>query len=296
MPNTALYVFIATHERPALLRRTLDSLAQCTQPETYQATIVVENGSKSGTEAIVKEHAETLNARYMYTPRGNKSHALNVALQHIDEGLIYFTDDDVRFHPDVLVRYAEAAQDSQGKGYFGGPTDVDYEEPPPEWLVPSLPQSAVGWNAKSDWDYALGFNWAVFAEDLKRLGGFNENRGPGTGNVGQETEMQMRLQEGGIALRFVPGARVWHYIPEQRCNPRWLLRRYYRMGKGSVQEGWGVSGRWLGFNSWVWMELGRRVRRVASTLLSPDRKERFKAKRKLAYFLGKMRGFWQLNQ
>lgn len=285
------YVVIATHGRPDLLERTLDSLAQCTQPDGYRATIVVENGSQAEAKETVNRHADALQARYRYTPRGNKSHALNMALQEIDEGLIFFTDDDVRFHPEVLVRYAEAAEGLDEGVYFGGPTDVDYEEAPPDWLVSSLPHSATGWDRDSEWEYALGCNWAAFAQDIKRLGGFNENRGPGTGNVGQETDMQQRLSEAGVDMQFVPGARVWHYVPQERCNPWWLLRRYYRMGKGSVEKGWEVSGRWFGFNSWVWLELGRRVRRVLKTAWASDREKRFKAKRKLAYFLGKMQGF-----
>lgn len=291
-----LYVVIATHERPDLLKRTLDSLAKCTLPEGYQSTIVVENGSKAGAEEIVNAHAQTLNARYLYTPRGNKSHALNVALQEIENGLVLFTDDDVRLHPEVLVRYAEAAKGVDEGVYFGGPTDVDHEKEPPNWLVSSLPHSAVGWNRDSEWEYALGFNWAAFAPDLKRLDGFDEDRGPGTGTVGQETDMQQRLVEAGVEMRFVPGGLVWHYVPEERCNPWWLLRRYYRMGKGSVEEGWEVSGRWFGFNSWVWVELGRRVARAVRTVWDSDRETRFKAKRRLAYFLGKMQGFREFNR
>lgn len=145
----------------------------------------------------MKVYEDTLNAKYLYTPRGNKSHALNRALEIIGEGLVFFTDDDVRVHPEVLVRYSKAAQ-GVGKGsYFGGPTNVDYQESPPDWLLPSLPASAVGWDQNSDWHYALGFNWAAFVEDIRSCGGFDEERGPGSGNVGQETDMQKRLDKSG---------------------------------------------------------------------------------------------------
>lgn len=86
-------------------------------------------------------------------------------------------------------------------------------------------------------------------------------------------------------------APVWHHFPDERCNPKWLLHRYYRMGKGDAHEDWNVYDRWFGFNSWVWLELGRRVRRVLRAAWMSDRETRFKAKRKLAYFVGKMKGF-----
>ena len=287
-----LHIVIATHERLALLRQTLNSLAECEQPEAYQGAIVVENGSKAGAKRIVEDHGDTLNAEYLnaeylYASHAHKSHALNRALEAVGDGLIFFTDDDVRVHPKVLVRYSEAAQGIERGLYFGGPTDVDYEEPPPDWLLPSLPSSAVGWDQDSDWHYALGCNWAAFVEDLRSCGGFDEEKGPGSGTVGSETDMQKRLEESGVEQRFVEGARVWHYIPKERCNPKWLLHRYYRMGKGDAHGGWDVSGRWFGFNSWMWLELGRRVLRKAWT---SNREKRFKAKRKLAYFVGKMKG------
>ena len=231
-----LYVVIATHERPALLRRTLDSLAECEQPESYRATVVVENGSKAGTEEVVQAHEETLNAKYLYTDRGNKSHALNHALEQIEEGLLYFTDDDVRVHPSVLVRFAEVAEREGRNTFFGGPTDVDYEEEPPEWMMPHLPGSATGWAlGKTDEDpdqLFIGFNWAAFRSDILSVGGFDPLYGPGspTEAVGQETELQERLAIAGMEQTFVPGAKVWHYVPKSRCTPRWLLKRKYREG------------------------------------------------------------------
>lgn len=231
-----LHAVIATHERPALLRRTLDSLAECEQPESYRATIVVENGSKTGAERIVRSCKDGINAKYIYTPRGNKSHALNRALQEIPNGLIYFTDDDVRLRPSVLVRYAEAAKQEGRDAFFGGPTGVDYEEPPPNWLVSSLPASARGWSEngfeQESFQWFLGFNWAAFRSDLVSQGGFDPRFGPGspTGATGQETEMQRRLADSGLRKVFVPGAKVIHYVPKSRCNARWLLRRSYRQG------------------------------------------------------------------
>jgi GT2 family glycosyltransferase len=234
--RSPLYVLLATHERPDLLRRTLESLAECEQPDTYEATIVVENGSKGGTREVVHAFGDMLNAQYLYTPHDNKSHALNYALQEIPNGLIYFTDDDVRFRPSVLVSYVKAAKQEGRGAFFGGPTSVDYEESPPEWLVSSLPASARGWGEdgfeEESFQWFLGFNWAAFRSDVVSQGGFDPRFGPGspTGATGQETEMQRRLADSGLRKVFVSDAKVTHYVPKSRCNARWLLRRSYRQG------------------------------------------------------------------
>lgn len=110
---------------------------------------------------------------------------------------------------------------------------MDYEEAPPEWLVPSLPFSVRGMDFRQGErpDEFLGCNWASFKGDLRRAGGFDPNYGPGspTGSSGQETEMQERLMAQGAERVNVPDAWVWHHVPRSRSSPSyaawWLLRR-----------------------------------------------------------------------
>ena len=91
-----MHVVIPTHERTELLQRTLTSLSQCDLPGSYQGTLVVENGSKVGAESVVQEFERTISAHYLFVKRGNKSYALNHALNQVEEGLVVFFDDDVR--------------------------------------------------------------------------------------------------------------------------------------------------------------------------------------------------------
>lgn len=232
-----LYVLIATAGRATLLERTLDSLVACKKPEVYRATIVVENGPKMGTEAMVSKYVDLLNAQYMHVERANKCHALNEALAKIGDGLVFFTDDDVRFDPQLLEHYAEAAEGVERGCYYGGTCAVDYEKRPSDWLRVLLPHSARGLDLKdpaiaSDYSF-LGFNWAAFASDILELQGFNTLYGPGSPiglTVGDETDMQRRLLAANVRRVPVPDAIVWHYVPASRCNLRWALQRRYRHG------------------------------------------------------------------
>jgi cellulose synthase/poly-beta-1,6-N-acetylglucosamine synthase-like glycosyltransferase len=234
------FILIATAGRPTLLARTLESLASCARPSGFRETIVVENGGQNGAEDIVRSFASRLNTRYLYVPDGNKSRALNEALATMGEGLVFFTDDDVRLTPDTLIRYAEAAYtpDTVPSGrFFGGPTEVDYETEPPAWLQRFFPLSARGWEPDAaaqrspDLEF-LGFNWAAFACDIRNAGGFNPLRGPGaaSGSTGQETEMQARLRAAGARPIYIPEARVWHHVPADRSSPEWAVARAFRHG------------------------------------------------------------------
>jgi glycosyltransferase involved in cell wall biosynthesis len=213
-------------------------VAECRLPEEYEELVVIENGSRAGAEQLVEELPARLNARYMHRERGNKSYALNEALDTITDGLVVLFDDDVQVHPDTLEAYAEAAQ-NHGPGYFyGGPVDVDREKEPPEWLEPFLPYSAKGYDLKNErmWNEYLGFNWAAFSRDILALGGFDPRFGPGSplGASGQESDMQKRMLDEGVEGKDVPDALVWHYVPASRCTPEWVLRRTF--GKG-VRDG-----------------------------------------------------------
>ena len=240
MSAPSLVVLIPTHGRPTLLRRTLDSVAACALPETYTECVVIENGSPSGAEAVVQSAAAAhphVALRYLHHERANKSSALNAALEHVSSAaLCVFLDDDVRLEPEALVAYATAAESNSGRVYFGGPVSCDYEAPPPDWILSSLPHSAKGYELEDRGTMSgeyLGFNWAAYARDLSAVGGFDPRVGPGspTGARGQETEMQSRLREAGARPVDVEAARVWHYVPSERCSVRWILQRSNAMGR-----------------------------------------------------------------
>lgn len=227
-------VIIPTHGRPDLLEETLDSLNSCKLPDSYNKLIVVENGSRSDAKKLVSALPDRLKAEYLYVEWGNKSNALNKALEQVESDLVFFTDDDVRLHPQILLAYEKAAEGYQKEAFFGGPVKVDREEDPPAWMESLLPYSARGYDLKNERMKSgyLGFNWAAFAEDIKKLGGFDPRFGPGstTGASGQESDMQIRMRDEGFMEVDVMDAIVWHKVPLSRCNEKWLQKRFFKVG------------------------------------------------------------------
>lgn len=227
-------IIIPTHGRPVLLEKTLNSLADCKIPSSYNKLIVAENGSRAGAEILVSQLPDKLNAEYLFVERANKSNALNKALEKLNEDLVFFTDDDVEVSPGILTAYDRAAQEYRSGVFLGGPVNIDQEEEPPNWMKPLLPYSAKGYDLINDRMNSgyIGFNWAAFASDIKKLGGFNPRFGPGspTGATGQESEMQGRMREKGMKAVDVLDAIVCHKVPKNRCNERWLKKRFYQYG------------------------------------------------------------------
>jgi hypothetical protein len=247
MPKTMVVIATAggAGGRKELLRRTLASNAQAQCPPGYVKTIVVENGRERTVEGVVGEFHGSLAADYLFYPQANKSAALNALLATVtdDHTLLVFTDDDVRVAPSWLALYEQAAA-QWGRGhFFGGPLSIDYPDGPPHpWTQPFLPASVMGW----EWDgpeavaepVFLGANWAAFAGDLRLAGGFDAARGPGApnGSTGEESAMQTRLLAHGMTGRYLPQARVWHYVPSERCSADWAIQRAHRHGVSAGLE------------------------------------------------------------
>lgn len=232
-----LVVIIPTHNRLALLARTLDSLLACEPPpERPVRAIVVENGGRFGVEAMVTGKRSWLTLEYAYHEVGNKSSALNAVLQHVDDALLLFLDDDVRLDPRMLVEYSRAAGAGRSGCFYGGGVLVDYEITPPDWLMEHLPLSARGCRPDSldpeSMPFFFGANWAAFSADVRAAGGFNPRVGPGGKSMGtgQESAMQAQLKAAGLERVYLRDAVVWHYVPASRSSTAWTLHRRYRDG------------------------------------------------------------------
>jgi glycosyltransferase involved in cell wall biosynthesis len=226
-----------------LLDRTLRSLSAATRPANLRLVVVVENGTQAGAETVVRRFADVCPIEYLFSEKANKSASLNLAMQRFvqPEDFILFFDDDVRLSKNTLVCYEQEAA-SQTKGiFFVGATGVDYQSAPLDWVKEFLPFSAIGW-APSDTKMelktpdGLGFNWAGYGSDLLRVGGFDPHYGPGSGARGQETNMYERLLAAGVRSMFLPGPLVYHYVPQDRCSPEWVLDRAVEVGRTDGQN------------------------------------------------------------
>lgn len=296
--NVPLVVLIAACKQPALLHRTLATFAACKKPECYRGVIVVENGAKTGLDRVVAEFPRELLFEYRYSEPANKSLALNRALATVAGSLVVFTDDDVRVPASTLLAYADGSLGVRGGEFYGGPILPDYEaEKPANWLLPMLPRSAAGWK----WEVTtkteiaqpefIGPNFAAFASDVLRLGGYDTRLGPGKhmASPGEDTEIQERLLASGARGYYLPDAGMHHWVRVGSCGLEFAIERAERNGVY-----WGIQQarrpgfyprRWLKMTG-QWINDGWRIRRWEK---SDSEIEQARAK----YLAARWRGRWQ---
>jgi glycosyltransferase involved in cell wall biosynthesis len=238
---TKFTVLICTHNRAAVLARTLDSVSALDFGERWEI-LVVDNASADDTAGIVTLAAATHSVpiRYVRENTPGKSAALNAGLIESRGEFIAFTDDDT-FPDHGWLRHLERAFETENADWVFGPIQ-------PAWLgdIPDWYSSRVNGNlGLLDYgterlvitarQYAFyGANCAATRTALQRLGRFRDDLSifGGIGG-GEDIEMFERALQNQQRIVYEPGAVVKHTIFEDRLSKRyhwsraWTSRRQY---------------------------------------------------------------------
>jgi glycosyltransferase involved in cell wall biosynthesis len=233
-------IVIATFNRAAVLRTTLDSLASL-QPEGSWEVIVIDNNSPDETRQVVEAAARTFPVplQYVFEREPGRSAALNTGFRVAHGEILVTTDDDVRVDPDWLDRIA-AGFDAHGCDYVGGRVLPVWPGARPDWL-PARNEVLCGVLAVMDYGTApirygarvpLGVNMAIRRDALRRAGPFDNRIGRKAGTLlGQEVrEWCVRAHAAGLAGYYLPDVVVHHLIPQDRLTRRYFRRWYYWRG------------------------------------------------------------------
>jgi glycosyltransferase involved in cell wall biosynthesis len=231
-------VGICTWNRAGLLRQALAALARVELPPRLEwEVLVVDNGSRDATPAVVREFRDRLPIRTVSEPEPGLSNARNRCVAQARGAYILWTDDDVLVEPGWLREYALAFDRFPAAAVFGGPVRARFEGERLPWIAAAWRdvQTAFGIRdlgdalARLDPDnLPFGSNYAV-----RRAEQLAHRYDPRLGRVrdevlgGEEVAVLRAILRGGGEGWWLPGAAVDHWIPKRRQTPRYL-RRYYR--------------------------------------------------------------------
>ena len=233
-------IVIATYNRAADLRQTLQSLARL-RPDGPWEVIVVDNHSPDATRQVVEEAAQSfpVELRYVFESEQGRSPALNTGIRAAQGEIIATTDDDVRVPEDWLNR-AAAGLAALACDYVGGRVLPLWGARPPAW-IPN--HGGKQWAVIALLDYGpqpiefgsrvpLGVNMAFARRAFERAGGFDPKTGRRAGTLlGQEVrEWCIRAKKAGLRGFYIPELWLEHVIPADRLRKAYFRRWFYWRG------------------------------------------------------------------
>ncbi len=239
-------ILISTWNNCRQLELTLQAMTQVAIPDKLTWELVlVNNNCSDHTDETARKFTDRLPLVYVKEPTKGLSRARNKGLSVASGRLMIFTDDDVKPFPEWVSTYWSAYQKNPKNYFFGGPIVSEFENPDfDKELLAFAPPSVRG----LDWgrdekilgknEYFIAPNWACPMEILLSCGGFNIAKGLGAQGgkvcVGEEVDLMGRLQERGWKPLYLPKAKIYHFVPRQKCTAKHIADRYEA---GAFEEG-----------------------------------------------------------
>lgn len=262
---TALSVVLPTRDRPELLRDALASLAAAARPG--DEIIVVDSASR---DARVRAVVEEAGCTYVRCDEPGASLARNAGWRHASNEIIAFLDDDIRVAPDWLDRIDAVLSADRSLAFVTGRVLEPPDDTPSKRAV-AIKDDPLPCALQRFTDGPLGqtANTAVRRDALERIGGFDEQLGPGgaLGAIAEDVDLYDRLLGAGFEGRYDPSVTVFHVQWRARTQ---LVGLDWRYGVGS---GYRVAKVWRldrprarmvargAFWDWGLVELAAAVRR-----------------------------------
>ncbi len=239
-------VLIATRNRAAVLRETLDAMSRLLTDSVVADLLVIDNGSVDETPQVLATYNGGLPLQQLQAPTAGKSRALNCALERADLGdIVAFTDDDITPHPCWLEEIAASALRWPSHALFGGRIDPQWPDGrlSPAWASHDSIQTlafARHQIAESESEYPpdkdpFGGNYWVRRAAIGNAR-FLENIGahPERPILGDETQFVRQLRRRGHVPMYVPAARVRHRLDRARLTKRAVYSRAVQGGRSFV--------------------------------------------------------------
>lgn len=252
-----LTVLICTHNRAALVARTLESLQSAERPGGWTVDIlVVANACTDDTHVLLeRESAHTANdpsllpLRWLPEPNPGKAHALNAAIPLVRSSeLVAFVDDDQRVAPGYLVAACRAADAWPEFTLFCGRIVPDWDGSEPRWVHTEgryairprpVPQSGWGDEAReltpSD-GLPGGGVLALRGGVFDRVGPFSTRLGPRGHDLGgsEDADFLERAFALGERCRYVPDMLQYHHVDPERLRFTYVLRKAFARARAEV--------------------------------------------------------------
>jgi glycosyltransferase involved in cell wall biosynthesis len=243
----SLTLLICTHNRAALLRRLLESLAKTRRPPALELqTLVVANACTDDTLSTLAHSRmlfaqDSLELQVVEEPTPGKSNALNRGIRDVRSEWIAFVDDDHRFPEDYLEQVCRALLAQRHADMVCGRILPDWDGSEPAWVhdqgpyrifplpIPRQDFGAEERLLRQGDPIPGGGNLIVKTRLVQELDGFARDLGPRGHDLGggEDSDFVLRALHSGFTLWYAPHIVQWHYVDPDRLKVGYLARKAY---------------------------------------------------------------------
>jgi len=237
-------VAIVTRNRAAALDRALHAHAQLEVPAGLAwEVVVVDNASTDDTPAVLDRHAGRLPLRRFVEREPGVSAGRNRAVAEARGEYLLWIDDDAVPERGWLAAYAAAFTRWPNAALLGGPIDVAFDAPLPDWFQRAWPRVAPVFGYRDLGPEPLllpprenmlpfGTNYVTRAADQRRfVYDVTLGRHPAFPGRGQEeTDLMLAMLQSGLEGRWVPDAKVTHCKGLDRVTTGFLASHWEEYG------------------------------------------------------------------
>jgi glycosyltransferase involved in cell wall biosynthesis len=228
-------VAVCTRNRSRFLKRAIESVLPQLTADTE--VLIVDNASTDNTPEVAARYA-AVNPRVKIWREEELglSAARNAALKMGLGRNVLFLDDDATAEEGWLAAYQHffSAPPSEKIAAVGGAVFPDFEIPPPEWVNANivlnlgdaskcLPYRDSPWGCNIAYRRELAVEHGMFDVRLGRKGEQMMSR--------EESDLNLRLQDAGYEIWWLPGAPVRHLVPASRLKFRAMMRAWFSEGR-----------------------------------------------------------------
>ena len=241
-------LIVATYNRAESLLRTLESVVLQSADPTLWECVVVNNNSTDNTAqafaAFAADHT-TFNLRMVDEPKQGLSNARNCGIAAAEGEYIAIIDDDETLELGYIETYIEFFDSFPTALAAGGAVKAVYERSRPRWMSHYTEQMIAN---PLDLDIVVtlfpasrvpaGGNMAFRRAAFEKVGLFNPRLGRNGQSLigGEENDLFARLRRAGELLYFVPGAAIYHHIPQSKLTDEYFDRLSYNVGRSKLMR------------------------------------------------------------
>jgi len=223
-------VVVPIYNRPKELEELLESLTL--QEFTDFEVIIIEDGSSISSEHIAKKYDSLLKLRYFSKPNEGQGFGRNYGAKYASGDILIFFDSDV-IVPKEYLKTVDAYLKDHKIDAFGGEDKAsddfsDFQKALSYSMTSFLTTGGIrNKNQNAGGNYQIrSYNCGIKSKLFREIGGFKKT------NMGEDMELNYRLEKLQVSKCLIPNAFVYH---KRRGDFTSFFKQIFSFGRTRVQ-------------------------------------------------------------